>query len=93
MTRNAHWVEFVAVAVVLLVGVALMGMCGTKPDTTRRVLEAQGFTRVEPGGYAWLDCSEKDVFRTRFTAQSPAGVQVTGAVCSGWFKNNTVRFD
>lgn len=77
---------------------AFVGVVGasagcTRPDASRRLLEAQGYTEVVAGGWALLDCSEDDWFRTKFRATSPTGVKVAGAVCSGLlFKNATVRF-
>lgn len=38
-------------------------------------------------------CDEKDVFHTKFAATNANGKTVTGVVCGGWFKNNTVRFN
>lgn len=62
-------------------------------DTARRILESNGYTVIEVGGYAMWHCSEDDTFATSFVALSPSGQRVTGAVCSGWFKGGTIRFD
>ena len=79
--------------VLLFVGVASAFAGCTRPEDTRRLLESQGYTDVDAGGWAFLDCSEDDWFRTRFTATSPTAQPVTGAVCAGLlFKNATIRF-
>lgn len=72
--------------------VALLAGC-TAPERAKKVLEDQGYTNVETTGYAWFDCGQDDAFATEFKALSPVGRPVEGAVCSGWFKGNTVRID
>ena len=77
---------------------ALLGLtaCTDAPDA-RRVLENEGFTNVQTGGYAFFMCDTgkhgSDVYATQFTATGPTGRVVSGAVCKGWFKGSTVRFD
>jgi hypothetical protein len=79
--------------VILLGLVALTAAC-SDPDGARRVLEEQGYTDVRTGGYAFFSCSEKsDDYATSFQATSPAGHEVSGAVCKGFFKGSTIRFD
>lgn len=67
----------------------------TDEETSRRVLEDEGYTDIEIGGYAMFACSEDDNYRTSFTAVrvTPSGEHrvVTGAVCCGLWKNCTVR--
>lgn len=65
----------------------------TDNSGARKAIEDAGLTLVEVGGYGWLQCSEDDVFHTKFTAKNANGKTVTGVVCSGWFKGKTVRFD
>ena len=60
---------------------------------TTRLLAAQGFTDIKPGGYTLFGCGEDDIFRTRFSARSQDGYIVKGQVCRGLFKGSTVRFD
>ena len=74
-----------------IVLLGLMVSACTSPDSAKRVLEAQGYTNIKTGGYAFFACSEDDTFATKFTATSVSGQVVTGAVCSGLFKGNTVR--
>lgn len=77
---------FVLVAAVLIVG------C-TAPDSAKDVLEKQGYTNVDAGGYGWFSCSEDDWFKTQFKATSPTGQPVEGTVCKGVFKGSTIRFE
>lgn len=69
-----------------------LGACSDAP-TAERVLRQAGYTRVTTRGHSWFGCSEKESFATAFTATSPSGEVVTGAVCSGWLKSATIRFD
>jgi len=80
------------VGVTLLVGSILLTGC-TDVKKTEKVLETQGYTKVDAGGYAWFMCSDNDTFATSFKATSPNGTRVSGAVCSGLLKGHTIRFD
>ena len=71
----------------------LMPVACTSPSTAQRTLEENGYTHVQLTGYRWFVCDSHDAFSTGFTAISPAGKPVSGAVCAGWFKGNTIRFD
>lgn len=62
-------------------------------DTAQRILAQQGYTEIEITGWSPFSCSEDDTFSTGFIATSPAGLRVTGTVCSAWFKGATIRFD
>lgn len=77
----------------IVVGLALLLTSCSDPDGARRIAEASGLTDVQTNGYAWFACGRDDSFATRFRAKNPQGREVSGAVCSGWFKNGTVRFD
>lgn len=80
-----------------LLGVVVCAMlAGCAPmadDTARRALEANGLKDVKLQGIALIGCDEKDFFRKKFTATTAAGKQVEGAVCGGFFKGATVRYD
>ncbi|WP_390586012.1 hypothetical protein [Erythrobacter sp. MTPC3] len=65
----------------------------TSHDRASQTLIAQGYSEVVTTGYAYFDCGRDDVFATAFKAKSPSGQRVEGAVCSGFFKGNTVRLD
>lgn len=80
---------------IALASLAVLATACTEPEKAKRVLEDAGYTDVKTGGYAMWACSEKDHFKTSFTAISHAiGRPVKGAVCSGlMFKNTTIRLD
>lgn len=71
---------------------ALAG-CGVDPGKAKRILEGQGMTDVVIGGYAFWGCSDKDTFKSSFTAKDIKGQPVSGVICSGMLKGYTVRFD
>lgn len=71
----------------------LLAGCTDTSDKNVRLLESMGMTNVQLGGYAWFSCSEDDTFSTGFTATGVNGEQVTGALCGGFFKGTTVRFN
>ncbi len=77
----------------LLIGVLALTAACTSPDTATRVLAQAGYTNIQIEGYAFFSCSEDDTFKTAFTATAPNGAQVSGAVCGGWLKGNTIRLD
>jgi hypothetical protein len=78
--------SFVLIAALLVAG------C-TAPDSAKEVLEKQGYTNLEVGGYGWFACSEDDWFATQFKGTSPTGDTVEGTVCKGVFKGSTIRFE
>lgn len=63
------------------------------PAGAAKTLDSVGFTNIETTGYGWFKCGKGDAWRTDFKAQNPNGKEVTGTVCSGFFKGSTVRFD
>lgn len=65
----------------------------TKPDATRKTLEAQGYTQIEITGWKMFGCSEDDSHHTGFRARGANGQEVTGVACSGVLKGTTLRFD
>jgi hypothetical protein len=65
----------------------------TAARSSKRALEAAGYTNIEMKGYAFFGCDDNDRFHDKFTATGPTGVQVSGVVCSGWFKGSTIRLD
>lgn len=78
---------------VLAIGLLLtLGACSDAPATVRAV-ENSGMTEARATGYRFWGCDEKDIFHTGFIARNARGQEVTGVVCSGWFKGATVRFD
>ena len=78
----------------IMVVACLLGVSACSDgDTAKRILSENGYTEIETNGFAWLSCSKDDTFKTSFRAKSPSGQHVKGAVCSGWFKGGTIRFD
>ncbi len=75
----------------LMIVLPLVSGCTDAPNA-ERVLREQGYSAIKVTGYAAWMCSDKDTYATAFEAKSPAGIQVSGAVCSGWLKGNTIRF-
>ena len=71
----------------------LTGCAPMNADKARRAVEAVGVTDVQINGIAILGCGEKDMFRSKFTGKDSKGNPVSGAVCGGFFKGATVRFD
>lgn len=78
-----------------LVAILLSGC--TDEDGARRALTAQGFHDIRTTGYRFFGCDSgkgsDDYWHTGFEAVGPTGVHVTGIVCSGILKGQTVRFD
>lgn len=76
----------------LILGCLSITACTDGPNAIR-VLKAQGYTDIEMTGYRYGMGGEGDTYVTGFRAKSPAGVEVTGAVCSGFLKGSTIRLD
>ena len=60
---------------------------------TRHAVEQSGLTPVDVGGYRLMSCDSRDLYRTGFTALNARGERVSGTVCSGFFKGNTLSYD
>jgi len=52
-----------------------------------------GYTNIKIGSYAFFDCDKNDKFASNFTATGINKKPVSGSLCSGFFKNITVRLD
>lgn len=63
----------------------------TDSDGAKKAAEEMGFTDVATTGYRWFGCGDEN-FHTGFVAKRGA-LDVSGVVCSGWFKGSTVRLD
>lgn len=77
---------------ILILTIGLLSGC-TDASTAQRVLHQQGYTNVVITGYRPFVGSDGDTYVTGFEATSPNGNRVTGAVCSGFLKGATIRFD
>jgi hypothetical protein len=66
----------------------------TNKNEAEKALKDSGYHPIEVGGYGWFDCSEDDMYATKFKAYSPDSSRVvTGCVCQGIFKGKTIRLD
>lgn len=66
----------------------------TNKDGAEKALKQAGYHPIKLGGYGLFDCSEDDVFRTRFKAYSQDSTMIVeGCVCQGIFKGKTIRID
>lgn len=63
------------------------------PGKAKDVLVKSGYSDISIDGYGWFSCGKDDWYSTAFVAKSPNGSEVTGSVCSGFFKGNTIRLD
>lgn len=82
------------VFITLVLSFGVMSSTGffQRPEQAKRVLEDQGYTKVEiTGEKSWFPCSQGDMFITKFRANSVTGKEVKGVVCSGLFKGSTTR--
>jgi len=77
----------------LALGSALCLSGCTDAPTAERVLRQNGYTNIEITGYRYGVGGENDTYVTGFRAKSPSGQIVTGAVCNGFLKGATIRFD
>jgi len=82
----------VLLMVCALVSVVLLAIKIPDPVDARRVLEMQGYTKVQTTGRSWFVCGKDDLYSTGFVATFPGGSRVTGTVCSGVLKGSTIRF-
>ena len=78
---------------ITIIGICLaIAGCSDAP-TAERILTQNGYKNITTTGYSFMACDSKsDSFSTGFEATSPAGIRVSGAVCSGWLKGGTIRF-
>lgn len=80
-------------AILTTVAIAALSIACTDPSGAKRAVEANGLTDVQIGGYSGWGCSNDDTYHTKFTAKNVQGKTVSGVVCGGMLKRNTVRFD
>lgn len=77
---------------IILSALIVLCSCTNKPDAIR-ILQENGYKNIHVTGWASMSCSKDDTFETAFSATSPSGSRVEGAVCEGLvFKNITIRF-
>jgi hypothetical protein len=79
------------VALLLIALLALSASC-TDEVGARRALQRSGYTEIRLEGWAGCSCNGYET-GTSFRAKNPAGQEVEGVVCCGYFlKGCTVRF-
>lgn len=77
-----------------VVGMLMFLFYPVSDKTLREVSRIEGWTQVESTGYRFFLCSKDDYYHTGFRALSKTGVEVSGAICEGfWFKGKTIRYD
>lgn len=76
-----------------IVALMILLLSCTKPDQTKRILKANGYTNIEITGWRPFRGDRGDFFSTGFRATSLSGKWVTGTVSSGILKGATIRFD
>lgn len=82
---------------VLVVGGILMALLASgtcevgNQDSSKDLLERQGYTDVRMTGYAPMACGRNDITSSGFEATSPNGSRVSGSVCCGALRGDTHR--
>ena len=76
----------------LAIFIMLLSSC-TAPDRAVQTLTDAGYSNIKIGEYAWLLCGKGDVYSTSFEATGITGKTIKGAVCNGFFKGATIRFN
>jgi hypothetical protein len=87
-----------SVVVAMVIGVFFLMMAAEKGcsdgDTASAVLRHAGYTGINTTGFEYGSCGRDDQQCTGFTATSPSGANVRGAVGCGWyFKGCTIRIE
>lgn len=65
--------------------------CTSKQSKVETILEQEGITEVEVKGFQYFTCGS-DSFNRGFTGVKN-GRRIEGAVCEGWLKGYTVRYE
>lgn len=87
---------YMIVMLILITAISAAGPIFSKSykgEDTIRILKAEGYQDVELTGYKWFTCGKDDMFANGFKATGKNGTTITGCVCSGLFKGNTIRLD
>jgi len=78
----------------LITFISLLFIGCTNKDGAEKAIKQAGYHPIKVGGYGFFDCSEDDVFRTRFKAYSQDSTMIVeGCVCQGILKGKTIRVD
>lgn len=89
---HPNWSSRMKTITTLIIFILVLSSC-TDETNARRVLESNGYKNITLTGYRPFMRGEDDTFTTGFSATSPSGHHVTGAVTGGPFKGNTIRLD
>lgn len=84
---------FTLIIVVVVFGFGMWGCNKTHEKSAIETLQNNGYTDITITGWRPFMKSDSDLFSTGFVAISPNGNTVSGAVCGGLLKGNTIRFD
>lgn len=86
----------IAKAGIVIAVVTLLAGCTDNPGAMR-ALKGAGYHDIKITGYRFLGCDSgkgsDDNWHTGFDAVGPTGERVTGVVCAGFLKGNTIRTD
>lgn len=89
---------FMSVLIVVILLVFFLALWPTGDEArvhARHLLEVQGYESIQILPVSLFACGHGDVPHesARFRALTPAGMRVEGAVCCGWLKGCTIRFE
>jgi hypothetical protein len=86
-----YYIAFLFLAILAVIFGAPVA-CTAPRSATKALVEA-GYSDVKITGFRYFSCDKDDWFHTGFSAKGPTGVPVTGTVCAGFLKGNTIRLD
>ncbi len=62
----------------------------TDKDNAKKLLEKEGYSKIQITGYDWFGCPQEDVFSTGFLAIKNNKTFI-GTVCNGFFSGADIR--
>jgi hypothetical protein len=95
-------VSYLIVCIIILIGLFdgiylynNSSLHNTKESANYRVLRQQGYKNIKLGNFPIFRCGASDdmFLSNTFTAISPYGEVVSGAVCTAFLKGRTIRID
>ncbi|WP_274630769.1 hypothetical protein [Arvimicrobium flavum] len=87
--------KFNLVSIGLMVGIvaAVWNPLWVDPQGTIDTATQHGLTDVQPRGYSWFGCNAGDMWRTKFTAKTEQGKEVSGTMCRTFHLPPSLRLD
>lgn len=85
-------VVFLVIVLIIWASLLFSGSCNISSPVARRLLAQEGVTDVLLGGHAYFSCGKDDTFSIRFSG-TKNGMAVKGAICGGWYKEYTIRYE